>query len=122
MPDTTGVAHESLSTQIVLPVMFSPISNSVSRSSVRAVAGDDALEDLRRPRRAFAALRALRAALVREEARGARDLLHEILRVVDDDHAAGAEHRALRDEALVVHEARFGLFDASESAPRCRPG
>src|SRR5512133_3164158 len=33
MPDTTGVAHESLSTQIVLPVMFSAISSSVSRSS-----------------------------------------------------------------------------------------
>ena len=34
MPDTTGVAHESLSTQIVLPVMFSPIESSVSRSSL----------------------------------------------------------------------------------------
>ena len=33
MPETTGVAHESLSTQIVLPVMFSLISRSVSRSS-----------------------------------------------------------------------------------------
>src|ERR1051325_658590 len=32
-PDTTGVAHESLSTQIVLPVMLSAISSSVSRSS-----------------------------------------------------------------------------------------
>ena len=36
---------------------------------MRALARHDALEDLRRPRRAFAALRALRAALVGEEAR-----------------------------------------------------
>src|SRR5690242_21827530 len=62
----------------------------------RAVAGGDALEDLRRPRRTFTTLCALRAALVREEARGARDEFHEILRVIDDDDAAGAEHRALR--------------------------
>src|SRR5689334_20035833 len=32
-PDTTGVAQESLSTQIVLPVMLSAIESSVSRSS-----------------------------------------------------------------------------------------
>src|SRR6195952_5303789 len=34
IPDTTGVAQESLSTQIVLPVMLSAIDSSVSRSSV----------------------------------------------------------------------------------------
>src|SRR5205823_14932026 len=34
IPDTTGVAHESLSTQMVLPVMLSAIPNSVSRSSL----------------------------------------------------------------------------------------
>src|SRR5581483_7854772 len=33
MPDETGVAHESLSTQIVLPVMLSPISKPGSGSS-----------------------------------------------------------------------------------------
>ena len=32
-PDTTGVAHESLSTQMVLPLMLSEICSSVSRSS-----------------------------------------------------------------------------------------
>ena len=32
------------------------------------------------------------------------------LRVVDHDHAAGAEHGSLRDESLVVHERRFGFF------------
>src|SRR5207249_4314838 len=69
----------------------------------------DTLEDLRRPRRALAALGALRAALMREEARGSRDKFHKILRVVDDDHAAGAEHRPLRDESFVVHQRRFGF-------------
>src|SRR5258705_530962 len=34
MPDTTGVAQESLRTQIVLPVMLSAMLSSVSRSSV----------------------------------------------------------------------------------------
>src|SRR5690348_12940203 len=34
IPDATGVAHESLSTQMVLPVMFSASSSRVSRSSV----------------------------------------------------------------------------------------
>ena len=38
------------------------------------------------------------------------------------DHAAGAEHRALRDEALVVHEASPRLRRPSGSAPRCRRG
>src|SRR5512133_894634 len=52
------------------------------------VAGHDALEYLRGPRRALAALRALRTALVREETRRASDLLHEILGVVDENHAA----------------------------------
>src|SRR6516225_9135647 len=33
IPLETGVAHESESTQIVLPVMLSPIESSVSRSS-----------------------------------------------------------------------------------------
>ena len=33
IPETTGVAHESLNTQIVLPVMLSAISIRVSRSS-----------------------------------------------------------------------------------------
>src|SRR5260221_9099150 len=76
---------------------------------MRAFAGDDALENLGRPRGALAALRALRAALVREEACGTCDLLHEILRVVDDDDASGAEHRAVRHEALVVHQRGFRL-------------
>src|SRR4051794_22447846 len=50
-----------------------------------SVAGNDPLEDLSAPGRALAALRALRAALMREEPRGARDELHQILRVVHDD-------------------------------------
>src|SRR5438874_273196 len=75
----------------------------------RAVARGDALENLRRPGRPFPALRALGATLVGKETRGAGDELDEVLRIVDDDHAAGAEHRALRDESLVVHERRFGL-------------
>src|SRR3982074_956117 len=33
IPETTGTAHESLSTQIVLPVICSAMSSSVSRSS-----------------------------------------------------------------------------------------
>src|SRR6185295_14367903 len=33
MPETTGTAHESLNTQIVLPVMLSAMESSVSRSS-----------------------------------------------------------------------------------------
>ena len=65
----TGVAHESLSTQIVLPVMFSRDLEQRVEILRRALPAHDALEDRRRPRRAFAALRALRAALVREEAR-----------------------------------------------------
>src|SRR5204862_4426142 len=32
------------------------------------------------------------------------------LRIIDDDHAAGAEHRTLCDEALVIHQRRVGLF------------
>src|SRR5262249_62342596 len=71
----------------------------------------DALENLRRPGGALAALSALRAALVSEEPRGASDLLHEILRVVENDDAARAEHRAVRHEPLVVHEARLGFID-----------
>src|SRR5437016_6330502 len=34
IPDTTGTAHESLSTQMVLPVICSAMSSSVSRSSM----------------------------------------------------------------------------------------
>src|SRR5678815_5631567 len=47
----------------------------------RSLAFHDPLEDLRRPRGAFTTLRALRAALVSEEASGAGDLLHEVLRL-----------------------------------------
>ena len=75
----------------------------------RALTGDDALEDLRGPRRALAALRALRAALVRVEAREAGDHARHALGVVEDDDAAGAEHRALRDEPFVIHQRGFGL-------------
>src|SRR5688500_1098715 len=66
----------------------------------------DSLEDLRRPRGAFAALRALSAALMGKEAREPGDDPHHRLFVVDDDDAAGAEHRPLSDEALVIHQRR----------------
>src|SRR5438046_10481810 len=49
-----------------------------------ALARGDALENLGGPRRTFAALGALRTALVREEPRRARDELDQVLGVVDD--------------------------------------
>ena len=95
MPLTTGVAHESLSTQIVLPVMFSAISSRVSRSSRRAVA---ALRCARGsssstpcPRGTACTARSSRA---RRSARARAICFTMILRVVEHDHAAGAEHRA----------------------------
>src|SRR5437660_6023052 len=70
----------------------------------RSFAVTDALEYFRRPGCSFAALCALRTALVREKARNACDDRHHRLRVVDYNHAAGAEHRSLGHKALVVHE------------------
>src|SRR6185312_14291126 len=77
---------------------------------VGALAIPDPLHDLGGPRGAFATLRALRTALVREESCCASDLLHHVLLIVEDDYAAGAEHRALLDEALVIHFGGFGFF------------
>src|SRR5213079_3070786 len=101
MPLTTGAAHESESTQIVFPVMFSERSRSRSRSvglpwpaRIRSM--------ILGPRGAFTALRALRARLVRVEARQAHDLVNHIRRVIEHDHAARAEHRASLHDPLVV--------------------
>src|SRR5215207_1249243 len=74
----------------------------------------DAFEDLGRPRRAFAALRALRAALVGVEAREARDLTHHALRVVEADHSPRPEHGAAGDEALVVHQRAVALLESHD--------
>src|SRR3989449_11435858 len=68
------------------------------------------LHDLGRPRRALAALGALRARLMGVEARQPHDLIDHVGRVIKHDHAARAKHRALLDDALVVEEACFGLF------------
>src|SRR6202035_4049250 len=75
-----------------------------------SLAVSNALEDLGSPGGSLAALRALAAALVREEAGEARDHGHHRLRVVNHDHAAGAEHRPTCYESLVIHERCFGFL------------
>src|SRR2546423_14564203 len=62
----------------------------------------DSFEDLGRPRSSFAALSALRAALVSEEASNSRDHRHHRLRIIDHDDPTGAEHRTLFYKSLVV--------------------
>src|SRR5437867_6679269 len=75
-----------------------------------ALPRQDPLHDLGGPRRALAALRALRARLMRIETGEAHDLIDHVGRVVEHDHAARAEHRALSHDAFVVEERRFGYF------------
>src|SRR3989441_10377673 len=70
----------------------------------------DALEDLRCPRGAFPALRALRARLVRIELRQAHDLVDHVGGVVEYDHSARAEHRPSLDHAFVVEQTGFGFL------------
>src|SRR5687768_4581889 len=45
-----------------------------------------------------------------EEAREPGDHADHGLGIIDHYHAAGAEHRALLDESLVIHERGFGFF------------
>src|SRR5439155_4956455 len=72
--------------------------------------GEDALEDLRGPGGAFAALRALGAGFVRVETRQPHDLIDHIGRIVEHDYPTGAEHRALLDDTFVIQQAALGLF------------
>src|SRR5207249_1021078 len=71
----------------------------------------DPLENLRGPRGSFATLRALGARLVRVEPGQSHDLVDHVGRIVEHDHAAGPEHRAFLDYALVVEETAVGLLD-----------
>src|SRR5262249_52427012 len=75
-----------------------------------ALAREDALQDFRRPGGAFAALRALRARLVRVEARQPHRLVDHVRRVVEYDYAARAQHRALLDASFVVEQRALGLL------------
>ena len=75
----------------------------VSRSSSCPVAVLDALEQLVEERGALAALRALAAGLVTEEARDDHRGAHRAGRVVHDDDAAGAEQRAGLLQRVVIH-------------------
>src|SRR4051812_42638729 len=70
----------------------------------RSLTIPDALEDLGRPRRTFAALRALRTALVGEEAGDPRDHCHHRRAAVDAYNAARAQNRSLRDKPFLTHE------------------
>src|SRR5205823_3071739 len=74
----------------------------------------DPLENLRGPRGAFATLRALGARVVRVEPGESHDLVDHVGRIVEHDHAAGPEHRAFLDYALVVEETALGLLARSE--------
>ena len=84
---------------------------AVSRSSCLPSPGEDPLEDLRRPRRALAALGALGARLVGVEAREPRRSAY--------DHVGASSITItppepsivpLRDDALVVQQRRLGLL------------
>src|SRR2546423_7675364 len=71
------------------------------------IANGDPLENFRCPSGALATLPALRAALMREETRCSGNEPHEVLLVIDNDDATGAEHGPLWDEPLVIPERRF---------------
>ena len=99
----TGIAAASPSAQIVRPWMLSATEFSRSRSSHPALAVVDAVDHAVQPAGAFAARRALAAALVHVEVREAQQRLDHAARVVHHDHRARAEHRAGLGDRVVVH-------------------
>ncbi len=82
------------------------------------VAGDDAVGDFLHPRGAFAAGGALAAGFVGVE--GVQVVEHpgHFARVVDDDHAAGAGHRAAGGEGVEIERD----VPEAELRVRCRRG
>ena len=58
---------------------------------------------------------------MRIELRESHDLIDHVGRIVEHDHATGAEHRAFSDDALVIEQAVLGLF-ASEDRHRRAAG
>src|SRR5262249_43283777 len=64
------------------------------------------------PAHAFAAGRALTAALVLVEIGDARHRLHDVSRFIHDDHGGGAERRFLLAAAVEIHQQRVGLIGA----------
>src|SRR2546422_7089764 len=83
--------------------VFREIQEQVEVLSL-ALSRQNALHDPGGPGGALAALGALRARLMRIETGEAHDLIDHVGRVVEHDHAARAEHRALCHDAFVVAE------------------
>jgi hypothetical protein len=89
---------------------------SISRFWARPV--DHAFHDAHHPAGAFAARRALAAALVLEEGLDAPDRLDDVGRLVHHDHAAGAERGLLVAQTVEIHDGGHHVLAAHDRTGR----
>ena len=117
-----GQAPPSPSAQMVWPSTCLVTSSSMSISSIAASPVDHALHHAPHPARAFAAGRALAAALVLVEGRQAGDRADDVGRLVHDDHRRGAEARAMLAQRVEIHQHVVADRLRAPAAPTNRRG
>ena len=108
----TGQAAPSPKAQMVWPSIWVVTSQQHVDFADSRVPDGHAVEHPPHPAHAFAARRALAAALVLVEIGNARHRFDDVVGLVHDDHRGGAERRFLVAAAVEIHQQRIGLIGA----------